>query len=158
MDPPPNESPVPKPAKVEKKPVRALLRVGMRLAVVLYRWTGGRIGGRVQGLRVLLLTTTGRRTGRKHTVPVGFFRYEGAYVVTASNGGQDTHPGWLLNLRSDPATTIRIGRRDSRATAAEAPTELRDTLWGELMQIAPGYAKYEQRTSRRIPMILLRPL
>jgi len=146
------------PAKVEKKPMRALLRAGMRLAVVLYRWSGGRIGGRTHGLQVLLLRTTGRRTGRKHTVPVGFFRYEGAYVVTASNGGQGTNPAWLLNLRSDPAITIRIGRRESRAAATEAPTELRDTLWGELMQIAPGYARYEQRTSRRIPMILLRPL
>lgn len=130
----------------------------MTFFVWMYQRTNGKLGGRIQGLQVLLLTTTGRRTGKQRTMPLGFFEYDGCYVITASNLGLDTQPGWFHNLISHPQVALQIRDKKLAAVATPADPLLRKQLWGRLMEIAPGYGAYQKRTSREIPIVLLRPV
>lgn len=129
----------------------------MRLLAWLYERTIGRFGGRVQGLPVLLLMTTGRKPGRLRKTPLGYIVRDGSYVVTATNAGSDRHPGWYHNLRVDPHVRLQIQDRQTDAQAVVAEPELREQLWRALVQLAPGYRAYEKRTAREIPMVLLTP-
>lgn len=140
------------------KVLSRLFRFVTSIAVFLYRQTGGKFGGKVQGLRVLLLTTTGRKTGKKHTTPLGYFEHDGSYVIIASNAGFDTHPAWFHNLSADPNATIQIRENQFLVTAEIAGPEQRDQLWRRLMELAPSYSNYAKRTTRQIPLVLLRPL
>ena len=126
--------------------------------IFLYRLTGGKLGGKVQGLPVLLLTTIGRKTGKKRITPLGYFEHDGYYVISASNAGFDTHPAWFHNLKSRPQVELQIGNKQSTAVAEPANPTLRKQLGATLVQRAPGYGAYEKRTSREIPMVLLRPI
>jgi deazaflavin-dependent oxidoreductase (nitroreductase family) len=123
----------------------------------LYRLTGGSFGGRVQGLRVLLLTTTGRKSGARRTTPLGYFEQDGAYVITASNAGFETHPAWFHNLRANPRATIDVADRRLEVTAEVAGPADRGRLWQRLLELSPGYGQYAQRTRREIPLVRLRP-
>ena len=138
--------------------LKALFRSLLSIYVWLYRRTSGKFGGRVQGLPVLLLTTTGRKTGKRRVTPLGYFEHDGCYVITASNGGFDTHPAWFHNLRSHPQVALQIQDKQLTATAEQASPALRQQLWAELIERAPGYAAYEKRTTREIPIVLLRPV
>ena len=126
--------------------------------VSLYRLTHGKVGGRVQGLQVLLLTTIGRKTGKQRTTPLGYFMEEDNYIVTASNAGFDKHPAWFHNLRDDPRVTIEIQDRQLEAEAKVAPPEKRSALWSKLISLSPAYANYAKKTSREIPLVILHPL
>ena len=123
----------------------------------LYRSTSGRVGGRIQGLQVLLLTTKGRRSRKERTVPLGAFEDGGAYIITASNAGFDVHPGWFLNLRSDPRVRVQIGAKPMAAEARILEGSERERLWGRLVALSPGYRRYEKSTSRVIPLVALHP-
>ncbi|HEY8774878.1 MAG TPA: nitroreductase/quinone reductase family protein, partial [Gaiellaceae bacterium] len=91
---------------------RLILKVFSRVHVVLYGASGGRVGGRFRKTApVLLLTTTGRKTGKRRTTPLLYVEDADRYVVVASVGGAPTHPAWYLNLRGDPAATIQVGNR-----------------------------------------------
>jgi deazaflavin-dependent oxidoreductase (nitroreductase family) len=129
----------------------------MAMHVSLYRLTRGRIGGSVRGLRLLLLTTTGRKSGKKRTIPLGYFEDKGAYVIIASYGGSEQNPAWFLNLKSNPQVTIEVMDRRMAAIAEPAGPEERNRLWARLMELAPGYGDYQKRTTREIPMVILRP-
>lgn len=133
------------------------LKFFMAIYVFLYRLTGGKFGGRVQGLPVLLLTTLGRKTGKKRTTPLGYFEQDGCYVISASNAGYDTNPAWFHNLKDHPQVELQIGNKQLAAIAEPANPTLRQQLWTDLVKRAPGYGAYEKRTSREIPMVLLRP-
>jgi deazaflavin-dependent oxidoreductase (nitroreductase family) len=143
---------------MSRNPFSIIFRFFMAIYVSLYRLTGGKFGGRVQGLPVLLLTTTGRRTGKMRIAPLGYFKHDGNYVVTASNAGFDTHPGWFHNLKSHPQVALQIGDKQLSAIAEPANPTLRQQLWTELVERAPGYAAYQKRTTRVIPVVLLRPI
>ncbi len=121
----------------------------------LYRASRGRIGGRIVGMPVLLLTTTGRRSGRSRVTPLCFVRDGDAVVVVASNGGSDYVPGWWLNLRSDPEAEIEIGPARTRVTARKASAGERARLWPEFTSRYSGYADYAARTAREIPVVIL---
>jgi deazaflavin-dependent oxidoreductase (nitroreductase family) len=138
--------------------LKAVFRPLLAVIVFLYRRTGGKIGGTMLGLRVLLLTTTGRKTGRQWTTPLGYFEHDGGYVVIASNAGSDSHPAWFHNLKRNPQVTLQIQDRQVKAVAEPAGPELRKQLWARLVELAPGYKGYEQRTRREIPVVLLRPV
>ena len=99
---------------------RAVGRTFLRAAVWLYRRSGGRVGGTMRGVPLLLLTTTGRRSGRPWTVPLMYQTDGDGWVLVASNGGSDRHPSWWLNLRSNPDASIQIGRELHRVSAADA--------------------------------------
>ena len=128
----------------------------------LHRWTyhasGGRLGGRLLGMPVLLLTTRGRRTGRPHITALLYFPEGRTFVVIASSGGAPTHPAWWLNLRADPEARIQLGRRMLRVRAREAEGAERERLWSRVVHTYRGYAAYQARTSRRIPVAILEPI
>lgn len=122
---------------------------------LVYRATGGRVAGSAAGLPVLLLTTTGRRSRRARTTPLTFLRDEGDIILIASFGGSDVPPAWSVNLCSEPHAFVTIGRARTRVTARIAPDAERERLWPLITLAHPGYARYQQRTTRRIPVFLL---
>lgn len=125
------------------------------LHVPLYRLSGGRIGGSFRSIPISLLTTTGRKSRKQRTWPLLSFPDEDRYVLIASNWGQDHHPAWLLNLRADPRATLQVGSRKTAVTAQEVAGEERDRLWRIAVEAYPGYARYQQRTGREIPVVVL---
>ncbi len=132
--------------------------VVMPLQIALYRWTGGRIGGAAGEVRFLLLTTVGRKSGKVFTTPLAYIDHEDGYLVTATNAGMPRHPGWYHNLKAAPRTTIQVGNRVMTVVAEEAEGEQRWQLWRHLLDRTPGYAAYQQRTTRAFPMVVLRPV
>jgi len=111
----------------------------------------------MRGFKVLLLTTTGRRSGKVRTTPLGLFEHPGGYLIVASNGGRPVHPAWYLNLEKNPHVTIQVMDKVIPVTAEVLSGEARAKAWQEVIRSAPAYAAYEQRTPRQIPVILLRP-
>jgi F420H(2)-dependent quinone reductase len=128
----------------------------MRTAVWLYRRSGGKIGGTMFGAPVLLLTTTGRKSGRVWTVPVMYQPDGGRWVVVASNGGKPRHPAWWLNLRAHPDASIQIGREKHLVSATAAMGEERQRLWRLMAGMYKGYYEYAKKTTRTIPVVVLR--
>jgi deazaflavin-dependent oxidoreductase (nitroreductase family) len=122
---------------------------------LLYRASGGRVGGRLWNLPVVLLTTTGRRTGKKRTVPLCSLPDGDDVVVIASYGGLDQPPAWWLNLEANPEAELASGRERHTVTARNAAPDERARLWAEVTLRAPGYLEYERRTSREIPVVIL---
>jgi F420H(2)-dependent quinone reductase len=123
----------------------------------IYRLTGGKVGGRIANMPVLLLTTTGRKSGRPRTQPLAYTRAGEGYAVIASKGGAPHHPLWYLNLRANPLAEVTVGRATEKVRAREAEGEERDQLWRQLADVYSGYDKYARKTSRRIPVIVLEP-
>jgi len=123
----------------------------------LYRVSGGRVGGRMMGMPVLLLTTTGRKTGQPRTSPLMYFPEGDACVVIASNAGEPRPPAWWLNLGAHPRATIQRGREVTPVLAREARGDERLRLWTKVVQLDPSYETYRQRTNRQIPVVLLEP-
>lgn len=122
---------------------------------VVYRLTRGRLLGRVAGMPVLLLTTTGRRSGRERSTPLTYFEDGDDVVVIASNGGEDTPPAWWLNLCAHPLARITIGTRSRPVAARPATGEERDRLWPLITATYDGYGEYARRTTRPIPIVML---
>lgn len=123
----------------------------------LYRATGGLIGGRIDGLDILLLTTTGRKSGEQRTVPLPYYRDGGRYLLVASYGGNEKNPAWFHNLSADPKVQIQVGFRKIKALATPAPEPERTRLWTQISTAFPRYVVYQQKTERKIPIIVLEP-
>ena len=121
----------------------------------VYRKTGGRIGAKLAGTNMLLLTTTGRKSGLERTIPLACYPRGNDLVIVASNNGQDRHPVWWLNLQKNPDVKVRFGREARRMRAREATGEERERLWPWLKEEMPRYDVYEKRTSRLIPVVVL---
>ena len=132
-----------------------LVELFWKIHPILYRWSGGRIAGNLLGMPVLLLTTTGRRTGTKRTNALTYFPKDNAFVVIASFLGEPKHPDWWLNLKANPNATVEVGRETIPVRAREADDPERETLWQAVVAKTPDYAEYSQRTTRRIPVIVL---
>jgi deazaflavin-dependent oxidoreductase (nitroreductase family) len=126
--------------------------------VWLYRVSGGRIGGSMGGFNVLLLHTTGRKSGQAHTTPVGYFEHEGGYVIVASNAGKDQNPGWYYNLKNMPQVEIEIGSQHLQAKVQMIDSASRPAIWKKIVAAAPNYGAYETKTKREIPLVLLKPV
>ena len=141
------------------KPARkdALVGAAASLHRWLYRRSRGRVGGRLARSPVLLLTTTGRRTGRARTTPLLYIEDGDRLVVVASYGGDDRAPAWYRNIAADREVTVEVGRSRRRMQAADAEGEERAQLWERLTQMYPPYDDYQARTSRRIPVVILTP-
>ena len=129
-----------------------------KVIVFLYNVSGGRIGGKMGKVPVLLLTTTGRKTGKKRTLPLVYIMDGSAYVITASAGGADKNPGWFFNIRSNPQATIQVKDKHIKVMAEIAGQEKKSELWARLVAVAPNFAGYQKRTSREIPMVILHPV
>jgi deazaflavin-dependent oxidoreductase (nitroreductase family) len=138
---------------------RSFFRIFMALGTYSYKISNGKIGGRISGLEVLLLTTTGRKTGKKRTTPLGYFKdQQGRYVIIGSNAGFDTHPAWFHNLKSKPHVTIQVKDKQLEVDAEVAGPKKRNQLWAQLIKLAPFYDNYTKKTSREIPVVILHPV
>jgi len=120
-----------------------------------FRANGGKLGGEWEGYHLLLLHSTGAKTGRHRVNPVGYRRDGDRFVVLGSNGGAPAHPDWYHNLRANPQVTVQVGHERFAARARVAANDERDRLWGEFKQEIPVLVDYEQKTSRQIPVVVL---
>lgn len=134
----------------------AAQRAATKLHSFVYRATNGRVGGRIVGGPVLLLTTTGRKSGRERTVPLLYLEDGEDMVIVGSNGGTATHPAWWLNLTTYPEATVEVGGRKVRVRAEEASSREKERLWPRLVKMYRGYEGYRRRTDREIPVVILR--
>lgn len=105
---------------------------------------------------MLLLTTTGRKTGQRRTEPVMYLKEGVNYVVTASNGGWEKHPAWWLNLEGNPQAMIEVEGVHQSVVAESVNPEEKRRLWTRLVEQAPFFEDYQKRASRKIPMVILR--
>jgi deazaflavin-dependent oxidoreductase (nitroreductase family) len=137
--------------------MRFIFKLFVSLQIGLYRLSGGKLGGEIRGFKVLLLTTIGRKSGRTYTTPLGWFDWQGGYVIVASNGGRPTNPAWFLNLRSQPQVKVQLLDKVLAVTAEVLSGASRAQAWGQVITTAPQYANYEKLTRREIPVVLLRP-
>jgi len=123
-----------------------------------YRETGGEVGHIwKEGSTVLLLTTTGRKSGRPRTTPLIYARDGDRYVIVASDGGSPEHPGWYENLSQDPDVEIQVLDRVLPARAYVAEGEERERLWRRANEVWRHYDEYRTRTDREIPVVVLEP-
>lgn len=123
----------------------------------VYESTGGRVGRRLVGNDMLLLTTRGRRTGEAHTVPLLFLRLGDNLILIASYGGRDHHPEWYLNLVADPSVTAQVGGRAMEFHARTASPSERIEWWPRVVEAYRDYASYQSKTEREIPIVILEP-
>ena len=137
-----------------------VLRVVGAIHNALYRLTGGKVAGRMGNAPVLLLSVTGRKSGKRRTTPLLYGRDGDNYVLIASVGGAPKHPAWYHNLKSagSQEAEILVGRERLRVRAREAEGEERDRLWAHMVALFPNYAEYRTKTERRIPVIVLEPI
>jgi deazaflavin-dependent oxidoreductase (nitroreductase family) len=121
-----------------------------------YLETDGEVGYRWRnGAPILILTTTGRRSGEERVKPLIFGEDDGRYVVVASKGGAKHHPDWYLNLRAEPDVHVQVKADRFRARARTAEGEERARLWERMAEIWPAYDDYRQKTDREIPVVVL---
>ncbi len=124
----------------------------------LYQATGGKLGATIGGNPVLLLTTTGRKSGLSRTVALAHLENSDQLVVIASFAGQPRHPGWWLNLLENPLGKVQKGDMVTEVRAREAEGEERERLWTAICEQEAGFAEYQTRTDRRIPVVVLEPV
>jgi deazaflavin-dependent oxidoreductase (nitroreductase family) len=121
-----------------------------------YLETDGEVGYRWRrGAPILILTTTGRRSGEPRLKPLIFAEDDGRYVVVASKGGAKRHPDWYLNLRDDPDVQVQVKADRFAARARTAEGEERERLWRQMAEIWPAYDDYQTQTDRTIPVVVL---
>ena len=122
-----------------------------------YLWDAS-IGGGKGMVPTLLLTTTGRKSGRTLTLPLIFGRSGPNYVVVASKGGAPAHPAWYLNLQANPAVQVQVKAEKFAARAHTADSAERAVLWPKMVEIYGPYADYQKKTDRQIPIVILKPV
>jgi deazaflavin-dependent oxidoreductase (nitroreductase family) len=120
-----------------------------------YLETDGAEGHEWRGATVLILTTTGRRSGQERSTPLIYGTHGDDYLVVASKGGAEEHPAWYLNLSEHPEVTVQVlgDRFDARARTASA--EEKPELWATMVGQWPAYSEYQQKTTREIPVVVL---
>ncbi len=118
-----------------------------------FRANGGKVGGPFEGFDLLLLHTTGAKSGAARVNPVGYFDIDGKRYVVGSAAGRDANPAWVANLRADLNVRVEVGGSDpAPAVARELPADERDRIFEVVKQRAPGFAGYEAATTRVIPV------
>jgi deazaflavin-dependent oxidoreductase (nitroreductase family) len=120
-----------------------------------FRANGGKVGGQFEGAPMVLLHTTGAKSGKERVNPL-MYRSDGdRIVIVASKAGAPTHPDWSHNLRADPAASVELGTEVIQVTARVAEGDERERLWSAQKADFPGFAEYEAATSREIPVVVL---
>ena len=136
---------------------RALQRVLTSLHIASYRATGGAIGHRLGPLPNLLLTTTGRRSGKPRTTVLTYIRVDGLLALIASNFGSRTAPQWYRNLEAHPEARVQVKRRRWSVRVRPATAGERERIWPAALAIWPPWAEYAERARREIPIVILEP-
>lgn len=126
-----------------------------RTHAALFRLTGGWLGSRLVDNDILLLATVGARSGKTHTVPLLYIREGGDPIVVASYGGRPTHPDWFVNLVANPDVVVQVGSESWDGRAEVVPDVVRSKLWPRIEAAYEGYAIYQERTTRIIPLVRL---
>jgi len=134
-----------------------MVRVLSRWHKDVYRLTRGVIGRRLVDNDMLVLTTTGRQSGRPHQVPLLYLREQERIVVIASYGGRPQYPDWFLNLLAQPEAHVQIRGRHRSVRARVAPEAERSVWWTRAVEAYGGYHDYQARTDRVIPVVFLDP-
>ena len=120
-----------------------------------FRANGGETFGPFKGRPLLLLTTTGAKSGKERTTPLVYTRDGDRVVVIASKGGAPNHPAWFHNLSANPEVTVELGTEKFKAKASVAEGEERDRLYAAQAAMMPAFNEYQEKTSRRIPVVVL---
>jgi deazaflavin-dependent oxidoreductase (nitroreductase family) len=120
-----------------------------------FRANNGKVGGQFANANLLLLTTTGAKSGRQRVTPLAYFRIDGKLIIIGSFAGADVDPAWVHNLRANPAARIEVGADAYDVVARELPSDERDELFEKVAAAAPGFAEYQSKTSRVIPLFEL---
>lgn len=134
------------------------IRLLMVINTFLYRLTGGRLGSRLAGQSVLLLHTTGRKSGKPYTTPTNYYPDGKNYVLVASNWGQEHNPAWYYNLMHMDSTTIQVKNQTIHVRPRLASPQEYDRLWDHVTSRNKFYIQYQQKTDRKIPLVILTPL
>jgi deazaflavin-dependent oxidoreductase (nitroreductase family) len=120
-----------------------------------FRANGGKVGGPFEGATLLLLTTTGAKSGQPRLAPLGYLTIDGKMIIVGSKAGMDTNPDWVHNLRANPRAHIEVGTDAYDVTARELAPEERTETFPKVVAAAPGYGEYQAKTSRVIPLFEL---
>jgi len=122
-----------------------------------FRANGGKVGGQFEGAPLLLLTTTGAKSGQERVAPVMYLDDpdNDRLLVFASKAGAPTHPDWFHNLKANPTVTLEVGTEKFQATATELPEAERAPLYAKQAERYPGFKEYEEKTDRVIPVVAL---
>lgn len=136
-----------------------LIRKISKIHAYIYHISRGRVGKQLGTVRFLLLTTIGRKSGKKRSVPLTAIPCGPKYILVASFGGSPTHPAWLINIRDNPEVQIRIGATVNKAKASVIDTTEPGygALWEKAVGIYGGYDNYKRATSRNIPIVVVTP-
>ena len=134
-----------------------VMKIFSRTHTFWYRVSGGLIGSWI-GAPIALLTTTGRKSGRRRTTPLQSIEDGENIVFIASNAGHKVHPQWWLNLKANPEATVQIKRDVRQMRAEEAMGEERERLWQKAVDQYAGYADYQKTADREIPVVVLKPV
>jgi F420H(2)-dependent quinone reductase len=135
------------------------LTTGLRLFWRVHRWlfrvSGGRVGRRMNGFDVLLLTTRGRRSGEPRRVALQSLEHGGGWAVIGSRAGDTRQPDWYHYLAAEPMAEVMVGGKVASVRAREAEGEERAELWARFVAVDDAYEEYARRTTRRIPVVVL---
>ncbi|MCV7399185.1 nitroreductase family deazaflavin-dependent oxidoreductase [Mycobacterium fragae] len=123
-----------------------------------FRAHDGKVGGQFEGANLLLLTTTGAKSGQPRTAPLAHFRVDGKLIIVGSFAGSDINPAWVHNLRANPSAHVEIGNESFDVIARELPAAERDELFPKITAAAPGFAEYQSKTTRVLPLFELQPV
>ncbi|WNM35907.1 nitroreductase family deazaflavin-dependent oxidoreductase [Streptomyces sp. Li-HN-5-11] len=126
-----------------------------QLVIDEFRSAGGVVGGDFAGVPLLLLTTTGARSGEPRTMPMTYLRDGTRLVVFGANGGRPKHPGWYHNLLADPAALVEVGTEAYRVTATVTEGAERERLWAQQLLHTPYFEGFQEQAGRRIPVVAL---
>jgi deazaflavin-dependent oxidoreductase (nitroreductase family) len=155
----------PKPEGLDKPYVPKIIKVMSQVTTAVYRWTGGLLGSTWRvgsafpwGIPVLLLTTTGRKSGQPRTLPLLFIEEGDRIIIVASKGGIPSEPLWYKNLVANPECYVQIKRRKMKMSARTASPEEREALWPKLVAHYSDFASYATWTDRIIPVLILEPI
>jgi deazaflavin-dependent oxidoreductase (nitroreductase family) len=120
-----------------------------------FRGNGGKVGGPFEGATLLLLTSTGAKSGQPRLTPLAYLTIDGKTIIIGSKAGADTNPDWVHNLRANPRAHIEVGTDAYDVIARELPAEERDETYPKVVALAPGFGEYQAKTTRVIPLFEL---
>src|ERR1700742_3107019 len=139
----------------EQMPDTATINAFNNSIVEEFRANGGKVGGQFAGAELLLLPTTGAKSGQSRLSPLAYFRVDGKLIIIGSFAGAPKDPAWVHNLRANPRAHIEVGTEAHDVTARELPPAERDELFDKVAAASPGFADYQAKTSRVIPLFEL---
>jgi F420H(2)-dependent quinone reductase len=129
-----------------------------RITQPIYRLSGGRLASKQMGMPMLMLTTTGRKSGKERSHVLLYIPDGDRMLIMASNNGQDKHPGWYYNIQANPQVDVRYGTKRGKFKATIADPQQRQELWDRVVKKHVFYAHHQSKTEREIPVVVLTPI